>query len=135
MSTGLLGNLTVQREGLKNMEEWWQRLASPISAKMGVSTEEFIKQMYAHSATGDWKEFADNAVKLKWVDAVIGRCHETALVKNPDSNRPAGVTMASTAHQFEATMHSQARSAAVLPRLGPLDCYYLYNPDGYFRTE
>jgi ATP-dependent Clp protease protease subunit len=102
MSTGLLGNLTVQREGLKNMEEWWQRLASPISAKMGVTTEEFIKLMYAHSATGDWKEFADNAVKLKWVDAVIGRCHETALVKNPDADRPSGITMASTAHRLKA---------------------------------
>ena len=85
ISNGMMGNLTVQREGVKTLEQWWQRLAAPIAAKMGVSTDDFVKQMYAHTATGDWKEFADDAVKLKWVDTVVGRCHETACIKHPDS--------------------------------------------------
>jgi ATP-dependent Clp protease protease subunit len=136
ISNGLRGNLAAQREGVKMLEEWWQRLAQPIATKMGISVEEFSTQMYAHSSTGDWQEFADNAVKLKWVDVVVGRCQETALVKNPDSERGAGESLAGEADlRMAAKPSAQARPAAVLPRLSPLDCYYLFNPDGYFRSE
>ena len=143
ISNGMMGNLTVQREGLKMLEEWWQRLAAPIAAKMGISTDEFIKQMYAHTATGDWKEFADNAVKLKWVDTVVGRCQETAWVKNPDVDQtlpgqvaavPLG-TAASTQLALAEKTDDKGRPYMLLPRLNPVDCYYLYNPDSYFRSE
>ena len=142
ISNGMMGNLTVQREGLKMLEQWWQRLAAPIAAKMGISTDEFVKQMYAHTTTGDWKEFADDAVKLKWVDTVVGRCHETAWVKNPDVD-PAVVAQVATASANPATISAapvektdeKGRPYMPLPRLNPLDCYYLYNPDSYFRTE
>ena len=143
ISNGMMGNLTVQREGLKMLEQWWQRLAAPIAAKMGITTDEFIKQMYAHTATGDWKEFADNAVKLKWVDTVVGRCQETAWVKNPDVDQtlPGQVAAApldttSPAHRALAEKtDDKGRPYMLLPRLNPVDCYYLYNPDSYFRSE
>jgi ATP-dependent Clp protease protease subunit len=93
ITSGLIGNLTVQREGLKNLEEWWKRLAEPIAAKMGITTDEFIKRMYENTSTGDWKEFADDAVKLKWVDSVVGRCQETALIRNPDAARNGSGSM------------------------------------------
>ena len=32
ISNGMMGNLTEQREGLKTLEQWWQRLAAPIAA-------------------------------------------------------------------------------------------------------
>jgi ATP-dependent Clp protease protease subunit len=48
------GNLTQQQEWVKEMNEWWRRLAEPVATKMGVTREEFIKQMYAHASTGDW---------------------------------------------------------------------------------
>jgi ATP-dependent Clp protease protease subunit len=35
----------------------------------------------------------------------------------------------------EGTAGSKATAGVVLPRLNPMDCYYLYNPDGYFRVE
>ena len=114
-------------------------LAAPIAAKMGLSTDEFVKQMYAHTATGDWKEFADDAVKLKWVDTVVGRCHETACIKLPDSEssvvtftRAEGSTAPTPA---PGKPDEKTRSPQVLPRLNPVDCYYLYNPDGYYRSE
>jgi ATP-dependent Clp protease protease subunit len=102
--------------------------------------------MYAHTTTGDWKEFADEAVKLKWVDTVIGRCHETAWVKNPDAEVSAPTQVATSA---AASAASAARLVSamteraddkghpymMLPRLNPVDCYYLYNPDNYFRSE
>ena len=135
ISNGMMGNLTVQREGVKTLEQWWQRLAAPIAAKMGLSTEDFVKQMYAHTATGDWKEFADDAVKLKWVDTVVGRCRETACIKHPDSETAStqSARLSGTASQDKSD--DKPRTLQTLPRLNPVDCYYLYNPDGYYRGE
>jgi ATP-dependent Clp protease protease subunit len=138
ISNGMMGNLTEQREGLKNLEQWWHRMATPIAAKMGISTDEFVKQMYAHSASGDWQEFADDAVKLKWVDAVVGRCRETAWRKNPDTESPIpGQQVATAVHAEVSTEKVDAKGHAyvVLPHLNPVDCYYLHNPDGYYRAE
>ena len=140
ISTGTSGNLTVQREGLKTLEEWWQRLAAPIAAKMGVTTAEFVKQMYEHTATGDWKEFADNAAKLKWIDVVVGRCQETAQIRNPDVSSATTSRVATAAAPDDAVsmtekLDAKGRPFMMLPRLNPMDCYYLYNPDGYFRME
>lgn len=134
ISSGMIGNLTEQREGLKTLEQWWQRLAAPIAAKMGVSTEGFVKQMYTHTTSGDWKEFADEAVKLKWIDHVVGRCQETACRKNPDADSAGAATMA----KIEASaqkVDAKGRPYLVLPRVNPVDCYYLHNPDGYYRIE
>jgi ATP-dependent Clp protease protease subunit len=133
ISSGTIGNLTEQREGLKTLEQWWQRLAAPIAAKMGISTDDFIKQMYAHTASGDWKEFADEAVKLKWVDTVVGRCQETAWRRNPDvGSSAANVARAEASVQ---KVDAKGRAYQVLPRVNPVDCYYLHNPDGFFRME
>jgi ATP-dependent Clp protease protease subunit len=130
ISNGMRGNLAAQREGVKMLEQWWQRLAQPIADKMGLTLEEFSKRMYEHSSSGDWQEFADDAVKLKWVDRVVGRCQETALVKSPDT-----ATGESDSLLGEADRAAKARPGATLPRLSPLDCYYLFNPDGYFQME
>jgi len=138
ISNGMMGNLTEQREGLKNLEQWWKRMATPIAAKMGITTDDFVKQMYTHAASGDWQEFGDEAVKLKWIDMVVGRCRETAWRKNPDS------ATASTGQQVATADHSATSSEKVdakghpymvLPHLNPIDCYYLFNPDGYYRTD
>ncbi len=133
ISSGMMGNLTEQREGLKTLEQWWQRLAAPIAAKMGVTTEEFVKQMYAQTTTGDWKEFADEAVKLKWIDTVVGRCQETAWRKNPDaaSDDTATAKVEASVNRVDA----KGRPYMVLPRVNPVDCYYLHNPDSYYRVE
>jgi len=140
ISNGIRGNLTAQREGVKMLEQWWDRLATPIAHKMGISLEDFSKQMYTHSASGDWQEFADNAVKLKWVDVVIGRCRETAQIKNPDKEqRTVGAVATNPLGQGDAAPSGKADARAgrsvVLPRLNPLDCYYLYDPEGVYRTE
>jgi ATP-dependent Clp protease protease subunit len=138
ISNGMMGNLTEQREGLKNLEQWWKRMATPIAAKMGISPDEFVKQMYAHTATGDWQEFADDAVKLHWIDVVVGRCRETAWRKNPDSSTTSnGQQVAAADHTAASTekVDAKGRTYMVLPHLNPVDCYYLYNADGYYRTE
>lgn len=140
ISNGVQGNLTQQRERVKMLEEWWSRLAAPIAEKMGVSMEDFAKQMYEHSSSGDWQEFGDEAVKLKWVDAVVSRCQETAFVKDPDIEAD-GVEVASATGRAQHPHHSERTDAvslttnATLPRLNPVDCYYLYNPDGFYQSN
>jgi ATP-dependent Clp protease protease subunit len=140
ISNGMMGNLTEQREGLKNLEQWWRRLATPIAAKMGITTDDFVKQMYAHTASGDWQEFGDDAAKLKWVDVVVGRCRETAWRRNPDSELTTNGQQVATANQAQAPATTEKVDAKghpymVLPHLNPVDCYYLHNPDGYYRME
>ena len=137
ISNGMMGNLTEQREGLRTLEQWWKRMATPIAAKMGIPLEDFVKQMYAHTATGDWQEFADEAVKLHWIDQVVGRCRETAWRKNPDSGMASHnqVATADGASASTEKVDSKGRAYKTLPHLNPVDCYYLHNPDGYYRAE
>lgn len=138
------GNLTQQQEWVKEMEEWWRRLADPVAAKMGITREEFIKQMYAHASTGDWNEFGDKAQALKWVDVIVDEIDETAMVRDPEARSSSNV-MAGSPVTGEISLSSKpmmteqvdekGRPCMSLPRLNPLDCYWIYNPDGYFRVR
>jgi ATP-dependent Clp protease protease subunit len=152
ISSGSFGNLTMQRENLAEIEEWWRRLSQPVAKKMGLSTEDFIKRMYQEASSGDWSEFGDKAAELKWIDHVVSEIRETALVKNPDAARPSapsapGTPMPSPRPQtgLESGLSSQppvtesiddkGQPYTRLPRLAPKDFYYLYNPDGYYRLN
>jgi ATP-dependent Clp protease, protease subunit len=125
------GNLTEQKEQVKEMEEWWKRLATPVAAKMNISLDEFIKQMYQHRSTGDWLEFGDSAKKIKWVDEVVDNIIEESYIKKPDS------VIAPSQYFYQRDLKeetdSNGRQFILLPRLEPVDCYYLYNPDNYYR--
>jgi ATP-dependent Clp protease protease subunit len=145
LSSMAFGNLTQQRESLKEIEEWWERLAGPISQKMGISMEEFIKQMYSKVSTGDWTEFADNAQKLKWVDVVVNDIQETGIVKHPDlTPAPAtpqrSITILPNGSKVETVpfltecLDEKGNPFMMLPRPNPKDVYYLYNPDQYYRV-
>jgi len=127
-----MGNLTQQREGVRDLEEWWKRLASPVAAKMGVSLDEFIEMMYKNRSTGDWEEFGDNAKKLKWVDEIVDRIREESVQKNPETD--SGYVKPKPGWMVEQT-DLNGRRYVNLPRLESVDAWYLYNPDGYYRTE
>jgi ATP-dependent Clp protease protease subunit len=132
------GNLTQQREAVKTLEEWWKRLAEPVAQKMGITRDEFIKRMYDHVSTGDWEEFGDSAAKLHWVDTIVPRIQETALVRNPDDAQLAAagqVRPQTTNVASEEKIDENGKPYQILPRLGPFDCYYLYNPDGYYHIR
>ncbi len=126
-------NLTEQKEFYQESQKWWQRLATPIAEKMGISTDEFIEQMYAKTTSGDWTEFGTEAQKLKWVDHIVERIHETSLLKNPDS-KPKTSPMAYSNGLVEST-DEKGKTCVYLPRLTPKDCYFLYNKDGYYRMK
>ena len=117
------GNLTQQQEWVKEMEEWWRRLADPVAAKMGITREEFIKQMYAHASTGDWNEFADKAQKLKWVDVIVDEIDETAMVRDPEARhasvRPDGRISACSGDEQSLCHRPDHDGSRSMRRAGP----------------
>ena len=135
ISSTLFGqlNLTEQAEVVKESQRWWTRLATPVAQKMGVSTDEFIKQMYAHNSAGDWSEFGEDAQKLKWVNHIVKGIEETSLTKNPDTVPPQQANPATVGLKEE--VDANGKPFAFLPRLTPKDVYFLYNPDKYFRMR
>lgn len=125
------GNLTVQKEQLRDLEEWWRRLAKPVAKKMGIGLDDFIKEMYKHRSTGDWIEWGDRARKLKWVDDLVETIREESYDKNPDT---LPVVLPPRRHPFFAErVDTNGRRYVELPRLDPVDGYYLFNPDNYYR--
>jgi ATP-dependent Clp protease protease subunit len=141
LSMGVMGNLTQHRENVAELEEWWKRLADPVAAKMGITRDEFIKRMYAESSTGDWNEFADNAQKLKWVDVIVEEIEETALLRDPSSlpqqanATPNRLMPGPPSTDAVDSQDERGKPISLLPRLNPLDAYWLYNPDSYYRMQ
>ena len=137
ISSTLFGqmNLTEQAEVVKESQRWWTRLATPVAAKMGVSTDEFIKQMYAHSSAGDWSEFGEDAQKLKWVNHIVTGIEESSFTKNPDLKSTLPPGPAQPAAEVKEEVDANGKPFSYLPRLTPKDVYFLYNPDNYFRMR
>lgn len=125
-------NLTQQREYHEDMQRWWVRFGTPIAQKMGITPDEFIKKMYAHSSSGDWSEFAEQAKDLKWVNHVVSGIDETSVNRDPDTVEPSkNAQLADPAENID----SSGKPFAWLPRISPQDVYFVYNPDGYYRTR
>jgi ATP-dependent Clp protease, protease subunit len=137
ISSTLFGqmNLTEQAEVVKESQRWWTRLATPVAAKMGVSTDEFIKQMYAHSSAGDWSEFGEDAQKLKWVNHIVTGIEESSFTKNPDLRSTLPQGPAQPAAEVKEEVDANGKPFSYLPRLTPKDVYFLYNPDSYYRMR
>ncbi|MEO5713459.1 MAG: ATP-dependent Clp protease proteolytic subunit [Luteolibacter sp.] len=125
-------NLTQQREFHEESERWWARLGTPIATKMGITTDELIKQMYKHSSNGDWSEFGEQAKDLKWVNHIVNGIDETSFTKDPDT-ADAGKPTAPGALSEE--VDANGKPFAWLPHLNPKDVYFIYNPDSYYRTR
>jgi ATP-dependent Clp protease protease subunit len=133
ISAGAMGNMTEQRENVKEMEEWWRRIGTPVAQKMGVGLDELVRRMYAHRSTGDWMEFGDAAKKLHWVDDVASVIQEDSYVKNPDTSPASGPAKAADADGAVAGVDAQGHAFARLPHLSPVDAYDLYDPGHYYR--
>ena len=125
-------NLTQQKESYEDSKKWWDKLAAPIAKKMGVTTDEFIKQMYQQNSDGDWVEFATDAKKLKWVNHIVSSIKETAAIVNPDTIKPKKPEKEGL---LKETLGKDGKPCMYLPRLNPHDAYFLYNPDGYYRIK
>ncbi len=126
----LAGNPTQQKQQLDVLHDWDRRLREPVAKKMGVSLDKFTKQMYEHNVDGDWEEFADEAVRLKWVDNVVHQIKETGFVKEPDDKKEEKPKLAFGLAEESA---DKGERFVRLPQLQPFDAYFLYNRDSYYR--
>ncbi|MBI2385902.1 MAG: ATP-dependent Clp protease proteolytic subunit [Elusimicrobia bacterium] len=124
------GNPTQQKQQLDIMKEWDRRLREPIARKMGTGLDKFTAEMYKRNVDGDWEEFADAAVKLKWIDHVVHEIRETGIVKEPETKRDEKPKL-----PFGLAEESDPKGDRFvrLPRLQHSDAYFLYNRDGYYR--
>ncbi|TAG10766.1 MAG: peptidase S14 [Verrucomicrobia bacterium] len=128
-------NLTEQKELQKESQRWWERLATPIANKMGITPEVLIQKMYEHSSSGDWSEFGEQAKELKWVNHVIQGVNETAIVLNPDSVKVSAKQKPQEEEMFSEQLDAEGRPFVWLPQLTPKDVYFIYNPRGYYRMR
>jgi len=154
MSSSMRGNLTQQKESLEDGMDWARRLADPVAEKMGLSYEQLVKEMYKNNSDGDWAEFGDKAVKLKWVNHVVTEIRETALVTAPSSIRyammeaskdsgtetqAAGPQPFTQEELFRSPIQLQTKADGngklytELPPLAPFDYYFMYDPGNHFR--
>lgn len=133
MSTFVWGNMTQLKEQLELAKEWERRLWIPLSQKMGVSPEVLRKKLYEKNSDGDWEEFGDKAVELKWAGAVVDEIEETGIVKDPNEKGPTRPANRIPGLELEEKTDEKGARYVSLPRLEPFDFYFIYNPDRYYR--
>ena len=132
-----IGNLREQIEYVEIFQEWAKRLHGPVAEKMGVSLEVFYNQMYEKSSTGDWQEFADQAILVKWIDHVVDQIQEQGIIKEPQSKSPYQLLQhrayTKMTNKTTSESHLEKQTDVIkLPQLKPFDMYMLYNQDERF---
>lgn len=133
-SGGNYGNLTQQQEQVETLKEWARRLMVPIAEKMGLRSEdEFYKQMYENNSEGDWDEFADEAVQLKWVDNVVTEIREEGILKMPTDEAPRPSFWFIFGKDGEQAAPADEPQHIRLPRPEPFDFYFLHDPYEIYR--
>ena len=128
----IIANTRELREELEWRKKWELRLFAPLAKKLGYSMEGMRKKMYEKNAAGDWKEFADDAQKMKWVGRIVNEIRETGIVRNPDAALN-GKKKKKSLFSLEEKTDDMGKRYVKLPRLEPTDLYYIYSPDSYYR--
>lgn len=123
-------NVTQQKELYEDSKKWWDRMATPIAKKMGITADEFITKMYEKNSDGDWAEFGTEAKELHWVNNIVQRIEETSLIIDPDEDEASE----ELAPLREATT-AEGKAVVYLPHLSPKDVYFVYDPDHYYRVR
>ena len=133
------GNERQITEQMEIAQEWTKRVMYPVAKKMGITMAEFTKKMYEQDSNGNWREFADKATQLKWVDQVISDIRDASITNKPidilEETETQSAEEEPTFHQQTFTERTDVRGQRYveLPQLIPLDFYYLYNPHNYYR--
>ncbi len=147
MSTGAGGNLTEIKEQYENAIQWSRRLHEPVCQKLGITYDEFVKEMYEHNSAGDWEEFGDKAKELKWVNEVVTDIREVGVRSRPEDPAPRPwYWFLASADRYEPTAAQDNTNAVTviqrdekglpyiqLPPLRPFDHYFLYDPNHFYR--
>ena len=118
-SFGMQGNLRELRERFDWSKAWCDRINREVSAKMGLSLDEFVRRMYAATVTGDWRVTGEEAVRLRWATDLVERIQEdgvTELASPAEAARPAIV------------VRPAAPPQSLLPPPLPGDAWLIYEP-------
>ena len=109
------------------MKQWASRLHAPVAEKMGIDLDAFYEQMYANNSDGDWIEFADKAIDLKWVDHIVEAIREEGIIQKPSVKcRCSASGSPSKISRIQPAVIG-CISAAAKPE--PFDYYFLYDPE------
>ncbi len=130
IQSGAAGSTTEIEEELEETKLWELRTLGPIAEKMGITVEEFRKQMYEHNSDGVWEVFADAALELNWVNDVVTEIREEGIVKKPEGEQDSWWL-----DLFIFGMDENGKEYALLPKGNPRDIYHMYNPDNYYRRR
>ncbi len=139
VSNSLKGNMTVLKEQMEFTNIWFERMATPVAKKMGITLQEFVKKMYENDSTGDWQAFGEKAQQLKWIDHVVERMEETAVLDilapaPPPAVSPARASQEST-FGVSTQVDDKGRTVFILPALAnPFDAWWIYDPHGLYRA-
>ena len=139
VSNTMRGNMTVLKEQIEFTNRWFERLGTPVAKKMGLTLPEFVKQMYANDSTGDWQVFGEKAKELKWVDNVVERIEETAILDLLPPAQATSITIRPPQSEISgvtAKTDDKGRTYFELPPLSnPFDAWWIYDPQGLFRAR
>jgi ATP-dependent Clp protease protease subunit len=128
ISSGIGGNLTMQREHVSRVQEWSRRLHGPLCKRLGTSLEQFVREMYRHDSKGDWSEFGDSAARLGWVGHVVKGVRERGITQLSSPSAADAVP-----DVLGQRRDPQGRSYVELPRLQPFDLWFLHDPGNFYR--
>jgi len=123
-STGVSGNMTQMQEQLKWSKVWCERIFIKVAARIGVPLDDFIKDMYKATVTGDWKVLGDEAVKLKWATDVVERMNENSFTTAGATPAPAPLPLTG----FGDTNPATGRVRQEIAPAGPCDLWWMYDP-------
>ena len=141
VSNTVRGNMTVLKEQLEFTNLWFERMGTPVAKKMGLTLAEFVKQMYANDSTGDWQAFGEKAKDLKWIDNVVDRIEETAVLDMMSPVPPLAALPPRASGQNEISgiasrVDAQGKLVMELPPLSnPFDAWWIYDPQGRYRAR
>jgi len=129
-------SLTQEREKYEDMKKSWEVFAKPIAEKMGVTLDEYVKLLYANSSSGDWKEFALAAHKLKWVNNIVNKIEDNSVRIDPLHKEEESGYGEEVSYRGEVkNVNETGETVHYLPKLRPADMYYIYNPNGYYQIR
>ena len=141
VSNTVRGNMTVLKEQLEFTNLWFERMGTPVAKKMGLTLAEFVKQMYANDSTGDWQAFGEKAKELKWIDNVVSRIEETAVLDMmspvpPIATMPPKASAQNEISGITSRVDAQGKLIMELPPLSnPFDAWWIYDPQGRYRAR
>jgi ATP-dependent Clp protease protease subunit len=96
--------------------------------------------MYENDSTGDWQAFGEKAKELKWIDVVVDRIEETAVLDMLSPTPPPTTTLPkSSQSEYSGVLiktDTNGKSYYELPALSnPFDAWWIYDPHGLYRAR